>query len=458
MKRIAAIAVPVLAFVFMFSYAFAETPVPAKDAAGALKFYAGASEGAKGACERAESLAAAGKWKSAFKVVDDFDKDSADPYVLAMKTSIVLRGAVRSDMHSSFGLVDLEAGQDVETLRNTDGDYETQLLDPPALAAAQAAKGVEAPGILSKLLGDYYYDVLGHFAGKWTISDDEILAKMAENYGRAYAAGVYDGESLVNQAESLVRLNRGDESEAIYRKAMELEPDNAAIRYGYASSLVYRDKKAEALPEIDKAILAYGDSTDRVNAIALGARVAAQLGDDARMESYFALADKGFPDSPSSGLLRHLVLLEVGKKDAAAAVADSVVAGYGSNPNVVRALVSAWYSSGDIASARSFLERNVAKGGDDMTIGTLDFYLAVLLTQESPSDADKVVALKSLDDAESHLKASLGGDSSVYGVIADMRSALRASPARDAAPAGGGSAAGAEGAASGPAADSGEGK
>ena len=436
MKRIAAIALSVLAFGFRFSPSFAETSAPAKDSAQALKFYAGASEGAKDACERAESLAAAGKWKSAFKIVDEFDKDNADPYALAMKTSIVLRGAVRSDMHSSFGLTDLEAGQDIETLRNTDGDYEPQPLDPPALAAAQAAKGVEAPGILSKLLGDYYYDVLEHFAGKWTIGDDAILSKIAENYAKAYAAGVYDGASLVNQADSLVRLDRGDESEAIYRKAMELEPGNAAIRYGFASSLVYRDKKAEALPEIDKAILAYGDSADRVNAIALGARVAAQLGDDARMESYFGLADKGFPDSPSPGLLRHLVLLEVGKKDAAAAVADSLVAGYGSNPNVVRALVSTWYSSGDVASARSFLERNLAKGGDDMTIGTLDFYLAVLLTQDSPSDEDKALALKSLDGAESHLKASLGEDGSVYGVIAEMRSALRESPAGAAPPAG----------------------
>ena len=138
-----------------------------------LEPYAAASAACRAAIEQAATLSSAGKWKSAFQAMDAFDKDNADPFALAMKTSLVLRGAVRTDMDRSFGLADLEEGQDLETLRNSQGDYAPIPLDPPALAQVQADKGVEAPGILSKELGDYYLDVAGRFSGKWSIGDDQ---------------------------------------------------------------------------------------------------------------------------------------------------------------------------------------------------------------------------------------------------------------------------------------------
>jgi hypothetical protein len=87
-----------------------------------------------------------------------------------------------------------------------------------------------------------------------------------------------------------------------------------------------------------------------------------------------------------------------------------------------------------VEAARSFLERNIAKGGDDMTIGALEFYLAVLLTQESPTAADKAAALTALDVAEAHLKAAFGEgqDGGVLGVIAGMRRSLAPESAPDA--------------------------
>jgi hypothetical protein len=120
-----------------------------------------------------------------------------------------------------------------------------------------------------------------------------------------------------------------------------------------------------------------------------------------------------------------MIAVESGKKDAALAAADGLVAAYGSNPNVVHAIISSWYSAGEAATARDFLQRNIAKGGDESTLGSLDFYLAVLLAQGAPSDADKAVALKALGDAESHFKVTLGAENEVYGVIDEIRSSLQ---------------------------------
>ena len=78
------------------------------------------------------------------------------------------------------------------------------------------------------------------------------------------------------------------------------------------------------------------------NAIALGARTAAELGDDARTQAYFAVADKDYPDNPTPGILRHIIAIAVGNKTAASEAADALVASYGSNPNVVRTLISTW--------------------------------------------------------------------------------------------------------------------
>jgi tetratricopeptide (TPR) repeat protein len=393
-----------------------------------LKPYAEATKECHAVLEKAVALVSQGQWRSAYLALDDFDKDNSDPFVLAMKTSIVLRGAVRSDLHRAFGLADLQGGQSLESLRQGSGDYAQIPLDPPALAKAQAAKGLSAPGILSKELGDYYADVLARFSGQWTIGDDEILALIADEYAKAYAAGVYDGASLMAYAESLMRLKRADESEPIYKRAVEIDPGNAELRYSYAMSLIARGKKLESLPEIDAAVAAIVEPSTKIDALALGARVATELGDTTKADSYFEIVDKAYPDGPTGGLLRHAVYIEAGKKEAAAAIADSILAAYRSSPNapaIIRTIVTEWYAAGEAGDARDFLQRNIAKSSDDQTVGTLNFYLAVLLTQDSPSDADKALALKALDEAEDHLKAAFGEENDVFGVIAGMRDSLK---------------------------------
>jgi tetratricopeptide (TPR) repeat protein len=385
----------------------------------------GATKACYAVLVKAAQLSAQGKWLSAYQALDDFDTANADPFALAMKTSIVLQGEVRSDMNLSFGLTDLEVGQDLESLRKGEGDYPPLAFDPPSLADAQVSKGVAIPAILSKELGDYYYDVLGRFSGQWALSDDEILGKIAEDYSKAYAAGVYDGASLLNYAESLVKLNRGDESDPVYAKAIELDPKSGNLLYSYAMSLAFRGKKAEALAEDDKALEAYGDDPAKINAIAFGAQTASELGDDARTQSYFAIADKAYAGTPTPGVLRHMVAVDTGNREAAAAAADGLVAGYGSNPSVVRTLVSTWFSAGEGPDARDFLQRNIAKSGDDMTVATMNFYLAVLLSQGAPSDEDKALALVALEEAETRFKVGLGPDNQVYGVIDQLRQELQ---------------------------------
>jgi tetratricopeptide (TPR) repeat protein len=428
-------AVPASALVLTLVLFCASTPVAAAPSpaltpsiAAAMKPFAGASKEAFAAFVKAEALSEQGNWKSAFAVVERFDAPRADPYALAMRIRLALRGSVRSEGNVSFAFVDLEPGQDLESLREAapagGAQYELVAFDPAVLAEAQAAKGVAAPGILSKLLGDYYIDSYRRFSGRWKMGDEQAIEAAVGQYAKALAAGAYDDESLLAHAEALVRLGRGDESDAIYKKGIELSPKNAELRYRYAMSLAYRGKKAESLAAVDSALEAYGEDPQRIGAIALGARLATELGKAEVSERYFALAEKGFPDSPTPGLLRLMVAVKAGDKAASAAAADAMLPAYGSNPNVVRTIVSTWMEEGDLASARGFLDRNIAKGGEGPTVGTLEFYLAVLIAQGEPSDADRAVALKALDDAEARFKAAFGEGSDALTAVAGVRDSL----------------------------------
>lgn len=378
----------------------AEEPIAPK--ADPLAPYAAAAADCRSVLGKATALVSQGKWLSAYLALDGFDAEGSDPFALAMKTSVVLRGELRSDRHRAFALADLRDGQSLESLRRGGGDYA---------------------------------EVLARFSGQWSMSDEEILGRIVDEYAAAFSAGVYDGSSLMAYADALMRLKRADESGPVYEKAVELDPANASLRYDYAASLSYRGEKSGALAQVDEALAssaargdASGDASDKLRAISLGARIALESGDSGRADGYFALVEKEYPNNPAADILRHLVYIEAGKKDAAAAVADALVAAYGSSasaPIVVQTLVSAWFSSGEADAARAFLERNIAKGGDDLIVGTLDFYRAVLVTQDSPSARDKALALRSLDEAEARLRLAYGEDNDVFNVIAGMRDALK---------------------------------
>lgn len=410
---------------------------PASEAANAsvipaaLEAYSGASKECLASVEKASSLAGSGKWRSAYLLLAAFDPENQDPFALAMKISLVLRGELRSERHRAFALADLDEGQSVEALRRSAGDYELFAFDPPVLAAALASSGAAKPGILSKELGDYYCDLLSRFSGQWFLGDEELLALAIAEYAEACAAGACDEASLARYADALVRADRAEEALPVYRRAIGLDGADGALRYGYARCLVYLRKNAEALPEIDAAIAASGAGSQRLDAIALGARAASELGDELKAESYFALAEKSSPGSAAPGLMRHMIAVETGRKAAADAAADGLVPLFGFDPAVVRALLSTWYAGGDAPSARAFLERNIAKDGDDLTLGVLEFYLAVVLLQDSPSAADKASALEALGSAETRLKAGAasglafgGPDEGLLATIAGMKRSL----------------------------------
>jgi len=408
--------------------AVAAAPSAAQPAAPAsvvdLAQYASASKACYAVLEKAAALAAQGKWKSAVAAIDEFDMDSEDPFALALKTSLLLKGAVGNDADRSFAVVDLEPGQDLDALRQAGGEYALVAFDPPALAAAQSSKGVAAPPILSITLGDYYYDALVNFQDQWEISPYEIAGKVADHYKAGFGGGLYIPASLRKQTEVLSVLEFYEEAVPVYQKLLALEPKDPLSHYGYALVLQKLNKPAEMLVELDRAIEDYGDSEDRLGVVALASKTASELGDAAKAEAYLAKTDKELAGKSLAGMLRHFVAVSLGNRAAAEAAAGKLVDEYGTDAAVVRDMIVIWYQAGQAADARSFLEKRIPMGGKSLAVANLEFYLAVLLMQDDMPEADRAAAKIALDDAEKRMKEALPPEDPIFASIASVREAL----------------------------------
>jgi hypothetical protein len=79
----------------------------------------------------------------------------------------------------------------------------------------------------------------------------------------------------------------------------------------------------------------------------------------------------------------------MGTPEKANAVADDVTAKFNVDPNVVRSLISTWLNVQDPQSGFDYLNRSLEKyTNDDMAVGTLAFYRALMYAQTAQSVDD----------------------------------------------------------------------
>jgi len=411
---------------------------PAAPAAASLDLYAGASADCRKVLDEAGKLIADGKWMSAYSALESFDKGDADPWALALKIEICMRGYVQTKEHRSFSLVDLEPGQTLEALRAGEGQYELFDFDPMAAAQAQEAAGVEPPLILTVAIGDYYFSVQDLFPGQWFLSDEEVCTRALACYERAVAAGLSNAETFVREGILLLRFEQPAEAEARIRKALALDPGYPDAHLNLAIAVGQQGRFDEAYAAVDAALAGYRDADHRYMAYMLGARIAASS-DRARAEAYLAAAEKEFPRDPSPGLFRHMLAIQLGDADAANAAADAVLDRFSDSPYVVRTILTDWLGNDDLDLAMGFLDRSLVRmAGQDACLGILGFYKALLITEVKGTDG-YAEAMSVLDAAEASFHRAYAPDNQVFSAVAQLRAQLAqagtaASPAPAAQP------------------------
>ncbi len=394
-----------------------------------LAAYEGASKECLSALTTAYAQALDGEWRSAIDGLSAFDPEGLDPYALAMRIDLVLGGAIRTDMHTRFVVEDLEDGETVEILRETEGDYEFFDFVPDAYSFAMTEAGTAIPAVLHKILGDYFYEALSYFPGEWTLPDEQIVAACLENYAAAYAAGRRDEDAIGRQIELLTEYERAEETEPLLREMIALKPEDPELKLNYAQLLFEIDREAECLAALDVAVAAYGDSPDRFKSLATAARIAARLDALDAYERYMVAIDEGMPDDPTPALLRHLFAVENGWDDKADAAADGLAATRASDPQTIHTLIASWYSSDRQDAAMAFLERSIASSQDMAGTATLRFYRAVLIAEDAVAAEDWAAALAELDAAEAIFIEIEDPEAPVFGAIEQVRQGIDADSA-----------------------------
>jgi tetratricopeptide (TPR) repeat protein len=396
----------------------ASTPVaPSPD------LYAGASADCRKVLDEASGLIASGKWKSAYSALEAFDKGNADPWALALRIEICMRGYVQTRMHRSFSLVDLEQGQTLEALRAGDGQYELFDFDPAAAAQAQEAAGVESPLILTVAMGDYYFGVQDLFSGQWFVSDEEVCTRALACYERAITAGLSNPETFVREGILLLRFEQPVEAEALIRKALALDSGYPDAHLNLAIAVGQQGRFDEAYAAVDSALAGYRDADHRYMAYMLGARIAA-ASDRNRAEAYLSAAEKEFPQDPSPGLFRHMLAIQLDDTEAANAAADAVLDRFPDSPYVVRTILTDWLGKDDLDLAMGFLDRSLARmAGKDACLGILGFYKALLITEVKGTEG-YAEAMAVLDAAEANFRKAYAPDNQVFSAVAQLRAQL----------------------------------
>ena len=237
-----------------------------------------------------DALLSAGKYESAYKMLDKADPKNQQPDIVIAKTDLLLKYYVKSNMHQLFGLKDLNPTEDITRLREQNGSYSMIAFAPDSVLNKLIITN-PANYKLRKALGNYYQDVYFNYPDSWFIPDSVIVDKFRDNYLLAYKNGVFDYKSLYGLGYAY--LTDEDYKSAIlyFQKSIELKKDAPESYFNLASAYLNSDQPQLALPNAQKALEMYVEPEDKVDAARMTAQIYLEMEQKNNAMAYFQKAN-----------------------------------------------------------------------------------------------------------------------------------------------------------------------
>lgn len=237
-----------------------------------------------------DALLSAGKYESAYKMLDKADPKNQQPDIVIAKTDLLLKYYVKSTMHQLFGLKDLNPTEDITRLREQNGSYSMIAFAPDSVLNKLIITN-PANYKLRKALGNYYQDVYFNYPDSWFIPDSVIVDKFRDNYLLAYKNGVFDYKSLYGLGYAY--LTDEDYKSAIlyFQKSIELKKDAPESYFNLASAYLNSDQPQLALPNAQKALEMYVEPEDKVDAARMTAQIYLEMEQKNNAMAYFQKAN-----------------------------------------------------------------------------------------------------------------------------------------------------------------------
>ena len=264
-----------------------------KSAGKKTGIYASAPTFARSRIEKADTLTASGKYKSAWTALGADDSD----YIIAKKVDLCTKYFANTENYTSFAFKDLAKGEDLNTVRLNPGSLELIPYDVEKVVQDYVRQNGET-GCTCYALGTYYYEVLLLFGGNWIKTQDELKSLAESNLKKAVDLGFYDARTSQRYANLCMEANAYETACTYYEKSLALDGTNADVLYNYALSLISTGKYDKGVEYAAKAAAAYKDDRDfQLDAYILAVEGCMCMGDFAKAEKDLIRLKSEFPDS-----------------------------------------------------------------------------------------------------------------------------------------------------------------
>ena len=255
--------------------------------------YSGADDATKSVLAKVDALIEQKQYQSAFGAASG--EGCQEEYLIAKRIEIATNYFAQSIMHQMFAFKNLEEGQTLYDVRTGTGDYSLMMFDPVAAVESFMEQNGEKP-VLYYALGAYYTDVRSRYGDQWLITVDELYEKTAENFRKAYNAGVYDAFSLSELATCYFFMDDFRSAGEIYEKKASEYELNPNDNYHYAIIFWFSGRAAEGLPYMEKAIEGYADIPEyQCDAYVVAARMCFATQDYERAEQFLIECKNKYP-------------------------------------------------------------------------------------------------------------------------------------------------------------------
>ncbi|KOS04733.1 hypothetical protein AM493_00730 [Flavobacterium akiainvivens] len=362
--------------------------------------------------KEANTLIASKQYESAFRKLEEFDKDNTRPAVVVLKANIMMDYFVTSMMHQMFALKDLAPGEDIMDYRGKEGHFSMFTFVPNEALEALIAKYPDNCALYNTL-GHFYHEVYTKYGENWLKTPDELLNLMEANCAKAVVgkcAGFDAYETL-----GFVALNREKYSEAIpfYLEAIKLDKEYATSYYNVAYAYLYKDDRANAIKYGTEAYNRYTDAAYKADAARMVGMAYSELSDGVNATLWYEKSNVADPGNYYT--LRPLLDAYVLNKDARAAATRNEFFNLApGNPTIYADLEKIYHNDKD--SLIAFYNSKFGSfTNDDKVTGSLHFYLGSLYI-----DNDNPTAHSHFLKAKAHLTKSVEAGNSVFDVLEEV--------------------------------------
>ena len=241
-----------------------------------------------------DNLISQKKYRTAFDLVSGLTPQNSE--TLAKQVEIAISYFAQSIMHTMFAFKDLDEGETLHDVRTGGGPYNVVYADFAEMIEPILEQRPNE-GLLSAVLGDYYYDAQLRYGDNWLVPSIEALEKASDLYRNAIDNGVRSPDYYSRIAE--YELRKGAVSDAILDlgNALQMDPNYAEAHYNLGYALFKTGEIDSAIVHAVSAASHYVDNDYQFDGWMMAGRLSIEAGHPGDAIKYFQKAKEASPDA-----------------------------------------------------------------------------------------------------------------------------------------------------------------